>query len=118
MEQDHGLESLLIRESVRKLYAHARKDYDMEANVPHWVRTLVHLFKGLSVEVKTINNNNNSTKNYTNNSNSFNSSMSSTQSRIELNSGSCCIHDELMKNVVKEKEQFQGLSAFSFLPDR
>ena len=41
----NGLESLLIRESVRKLYAHARKDYDMDANVPHWVRTLVHLFK-------------------------------------------------------------------------
>jgi len=127
--ESNGLESLLIRESVRKLYAHARKDYDMEANVPHWVRTLVHLFKGLSVEVKTIHNNhnsnhhNNNSKNYTNNTNnnnssennnngsnnsSLNSTLSPKHGRLEFGSISCCIHDELMKNVQKEKEQFEA----------
>jgi len=123
--ENNGLESLLIRESVRKLYAHARKDYDMETNVPHWVRTLVHLFKGLSVEVKTIHNNNNSNnnKNHTNyttsnnsneninngsNSTSLNSTLSPKHGRIEFGSTSCCIHDELMKNVQKEKEQFEA----------
>ena len=83
---DGSFDSLLFgHKGVEKLYPSKTEENDVK--VPHWTRTLKLLFKGLSVEVKTVSNNN--TK------------------RIDQFEYSCRIHGEFTEKVVKEKEVFE-----------
>lgn len=74
------------QKNVEKLYPCSSRIVGNDVKVPHWAKTLIYLFKGLTVEVKTTN--------------------SKSIRQMDQCEFTCRVHDELLKKVARKKEQF------------